>query len=104
MQMIDFTVEVFKRGKSGGWKPTMYSHCAKDIAEKMLKEYSAMYPKRKFRLVKNVYDIEEKREWKAVGKQAILFVNGVHSRYSEEFATHAAAKSGAERLNEEDAE
>lgn len=43
-----------------------------------------------------------KREWKAVGKDAVLFVDGVPSGYSEPFGSHKAAVDGAERLNEED--
>lgn len=45
-----------------------------------------------------------KREWKAVGKNAVLFVDGVESGYSEPFGSHRAAVEGAERLQEEDAE
>lgn len=42
------------------------------------------------------------REWKAAGKSAVLYVDGIPSGYSEPCATHEAAVRVAERLNEED--
>lgn len=45
-----------------------------------------------------------KREWKAIGNDAVLFVDGVDSGYSEPFGNHRAAVEGAERLQEEDAD
>lgn len=48
---VDWTVEVQK--KNGCWTPTMYNHCTEEVAKKMCKSYGEMYPKKKFRVVKN---------------------------------------------------
>lgn len=45
-----------------------------------------------------------KREWKAIGNDAVLFVDGFDIGYSEPFGNHRAAVEGAERLQEEDAD
>lgn len=47
---------------------------------------------------------EPKRVWKAYKKEAVLYVDGIPSGYSEPCATHEAAVHVAERLNEEDAD
>lgn len=45
-----------------------------------------------------------RREWKAVGRHAVLCLDGVPQGYSEYCGSHEAAKRVAERLNEEDEE